>query len=182
MIQSSAIAKPYARAAFETALQQQALEAWQMLLNQACFVVQDKQVDRLIHNPCIETEALNTFLFAVLGEDLNDSFKNFLRLLVSYRRLNYLPQITALFEQSLAAYHQTCTVQVDSAYPLSTTEKEKLSQALQKRLNCQVNLNCYIDEKLLGGAVVTIGDEVIDGSIRGRLNRLGEQLREANYE
>jgi F-type H+-transporting ATPase subunit delta len=99
-----------------------------------------------------------------------------LRVLAENRRLLLLPEIAAHYEVLRAAVENTVDVEVVSAVPLSTAQADMLSQALGTRLERKVRMNTAVDPTLLGGAVLRAGDLVIDGSLKGRLQRLATEL------
>jgi len=96
--------------------------------------------------------------------------------LAENRRLPLLPEIAAHYETERARVENTVDVEVISAVPLSAAQAEKLSGALTARLKRRVRMQNSVDATLLGGAVIRAGDLVIDGSLKGRLERLGTEL------
>jgi F-type H+-transporting ATPase subunit delta len=173
---TATIARPYARAAFHYARGDNALAAWSDLLAKVSATLADERVERLIGNPHVRTPELVEFLLDVAGATANANARNFLRLLADNRRLGALPQIAAQYEVLRAEVENTVDVTVTSALPLSAEQSAKLSAALAKRLKRAVRLHAEIDPALIGGAVVRAGDFVVDGSLRGRVERLGTAM------
>ncbi len=99
-----------------------------------------------------------------------------MRVLAENHRLLLLPEIAAHFELLRAQIENTVDVEVVSAVPLDAAQTEKLRQALDKRLKARVRMTNAVDSSLLGGAVIRAGDLVIDGSLKGRLERLRTEL------
>jgi F-type H+-transporting ATPase subunit delta len=170
----TSIARPYAFAAFEFALAKNALSAWEELLQAAALVAKDRLVVRLMASPAVNHKQLADLFCDVLASNLDDDRKNFIRLLAEHKRYAVLPEIAEQFVQYRAEHEKKVKVEVTSAIPLDEQQKSKLSQALAKRLQLQVTLACTVDPALLGGAIVRAGDMVIDGSVRGKLNRMIE--------
>ena len=170
------IARPYAIAAFEYALDKNDLSGWGSLLEIAANIVHDDAMSQLLQNPDVRQEELIDIFYDVLGKNLTPEKKNFLHLLAEYRRLEALPDIAELFKTYQAQYEKTITVELISATALDKSSQQKIIDALTNRLKRKVSLQCKIDETLLGGAMVRAGDMVIDGSVRGKLNRLLESL------
>jgi F-type H+-transporting ATPase subunit delta len=102
--------------------------------------------------------------------------QNFVRVLAENHRLVLLPEIAAHYEAARAQVENTVDVEVVSAVALDAAQAEKLKQALNTRLRRQVRMQNTVDASLLGGAVIRAGDLVIDGSLKGRLDRLGTEL------
>lgn len=176
MADSATIARPYARAAFEHARSDSGFAAWGDLLAKVSATLADERVERLVGNPHVRTPELVEFLLDVAGATSNSNARNFLRLLAENRRLGALPQIATQYEALRAEVENTVDVTVTSALPLTAEQNTKLSAALAKRLQRTVRLNTEIDPTLIGGAIVRAGDFVVDGSLRGRVERLGTAL------
>ncbi|BBI65353.1 hypothetical protein HSBAA_66590 [Vreelandella sulfidaeris] len=87
-----------------------------------------------------------------------------------------LSSIAVQFEHLRAEHEQRVEVNVTSAYKLDSKQKTKLANALKKRLNREISITTQVDKSLIGGVILRAGDTVIDGSVRGRLNRLSEAL------
>jgi F-type H+-transporting ATPase subunit delta len=168
------LARPYALAAFEYALANSDLAGWEAMLRAAARVAQDPQVVRLLDSPEMTNEQSAALFCDVLSKILNTEKTNFIRLLASYERLTVLPGILDLFIAYRENYEKTVSVEITSAIELNELYKERVAKALSERLKRKVMLHSKIDETLLGGAIVRAGDLVIDGSIRGKLNRLIE--------
>jgi len=167
------IARPYARAAFEHAHAAGQLAAWGELLERASVVLTDERVQPLVGNPHVPRAALVEFVAELVGATSNDRAVNFIRLLADNGRLALLPQIAAQYAALRAEVENTVDVTVTSALPLTAEQSEKLTQALTRRLNRTVRLSATVDPALIGGAIVQAGDFVVDGSLRGRVERLG---------
>ena len=176
MAEKATIARPYAKAAFESARQHRALETWSKALATASSVVQDERVARLLSSPKVTSEQLSGLVSDIVGGDLDEQTRNFLATLASNRRLSLLPEIASMYEALRAEAENTADVQVDSAVALDEAQKQRLAQALKKRLKREVRLHCEVDASLIGGAIVRAGDFVIDGSLKARLDRLAVEM------
>lgn len=169
------IARPYARATFESAHAAATLPAWSVFLARAAVAVRDAQIEPLIGNPRVRPDELIELLLSVAGQSAAPALeeqRNFLALLVHNRRLGLLPEIAAQFELLRAQAERVADVQVRAARELTAEQAAALSAALERRLGRSVRLHVSIDAALLGGAVVHYGDYVVDGSLKGRLERL----------
>jgi F-type H+-transporting ATPase subunit delta len=97
-------------------------------------------------------------------------------ILAANKRLTLLPDIAELFEGLKAEYEKTVDVEVISAFGMDQAAESNLVAALKKRLQRDVKLNISVDRALIGGMIVRAGDLVIDGSVRGKLNKLAESI------
>jgi F-type H+-transporting ATPase subunit delta len=171
------IARPYARAAFAYAEAAKDLASWSRLLGAAAIGAADGRVARLIGNPHVTGDELVTLLGGLSKQAAGAGGQNFLRALAENRRLALLPEIAAQFEELRADVEGVVDVEVIAAREIAAPQRKKLEAALGKRLGRAVRMHTRIDGTLLGGAVVRAGDLVIDGSLKGRLERLGSALQ-----
>ena len=194
MAERITVARPYARAAFETASARRQLAEWSRALAAAAAGVGEPAVQTLLGSPKLPKEQLAQIFIELVGQELGetatapslargprldpigDSGANFIRLLAENRRLGLLPEIAQGFEQLRADAERTLEATVVSASPLDDNERAALAQALKRRLDREVTLQCETDPRLIGGAVIRAGDLVIDGSVRGKLERLSLAL------
>ncbi len=172
MAEKATIARPYARAAFDYARGDKDLPAWSQFLARASMVVVDPQVTGLIGSPKVTPIQLAKLVMDVVGAQAPANAANFAQLLADNRRLNLLPYIATQYEQMRADAESTADVTLTSAVALTADQQAKFTAALTKRLKRTVRLHCTVDPNLVGGAVVRAGDFVIDGSLKGRLEKL----------
>lgn len=175
MSDSVTIARPYAKAVFNTALAEQKLAEWSGYLHILAAVVQDARAAQFLTNPATtasqRSELLMEMLSALSGTT-DEQVKNFVDLLASNKRLLTLPDIMTLYEAMRAEQEKTMVVNVSSFGELSSAQQQQLIDTLGKRLQRQVTLNVTIDKELIGGAVIHADDLVIDGSVRGKIDKL----------
>ncbi len=176
MADKSTIARPYAKAAFEEARDRKRLGPWSEALQNAAAVVSDSRVEDLLGNPRVTPEELATLVSEIAGPQLDEQGRNFVRTLADNRRLSLLPEISARFDELKGEAEGVIDVTVTSAAPLDDSQRGKLATALERRLKRSVRLQCATDPALIGGAVLRAGDLVIDGSLRGRLERIAYEL------
>ena len=167
-------ARPYAKAIFALARKGNTLGATSTGLQRAATVVVDPAVHDLLGSPHVTPAQLAGLVNDVAGLDENG--RNFVSLLAQNRRLGFLPEIAALFEQMKAEVENAVDVEVVAASALTSEQESRYAAALQKKLGRQVRLHTKVDSSLLGGAVLKAGDLVIDGSLKGRLDRLATEL------
>lgn len=172
----SVLARPYATAAFEYALEHNALLSFDHAMKKAAMIANDPTMKALLSKPGISNDTLLEIFSDIMSKDLTTPLQNFLNILAENKRLPLLPDIAMLFHAFYEEHQKQSTVVVTSATDLDKRYYDLLTQSLSKRLQRKVSLVCEIDPSLLGGAIVRAGDMVIDGSIRGKLNRLLESL------
>lgn len=179
MANLASVARPYALAAFEYAKEGRQLPAWKNFLEAASFIARQKEVVSLVENPELSREKLFSLFQEVLAAQLpvTPEQHNFLLLLSQNNRFSVLPEITKVFNAYYDALEKISRVRVVTAVAAPQEFQQKLSHALEKRIQHEVTLECETDPELIGGAVIHLGgDRVIDGSIRGKLTRLLESL------
>jgi F-type H+-transporting ATPase subunit delta len=167
-------ARPYAKAIFALARQGNSLAATSTALQRAATVVVDPQVHGLLGSPHVTPAQLADLVNDIAKFD--EHGRNFVSVLATNRRLGFLPEIAALFEQMKAEVENAVDVEVVAATQLTSDQESRYAAALQKKLGRQVRLHTRVDGSLLGGAVLKAGDLVIDGSLKGRLERLAIEL------
>jgi F-type H+-transporting ATPase subunit delta len=124
----------------------------------------------------VTPEELATLVIEIEGQHLDQEGGNFVRTLAENRRLALLPEISARFDELKNEAEGVIDVTVTSAAPLDDSQRGTLAAALERRLRRSVRLQCATDPALIGGAVLRAGDLVIDGSLRGRLERIAYEL------
>lgn len=173
MSQTLTLARPYARAAFAVARDENALPAWSQALAFAAHVSVDPRVATLLGDPRL-ADADAVALLA--PTDAGEGFGRFLSMLAGNRRLALLPEIAGLFEELRAEAERVVKARVTSASELPAGELDSLKAALRKRFGREVEVETSVDPSLIGGAVIDAGDVVIDGSLKGKLERLQTAL------
>jgi len=173
MSQALTLARPYARAAFAIARDGGHLADWSQALAFAARVAADPQVAVLLGHPRLaQADAV-----ALLSPDgAGEAFGRFLALLADNRRLALLPEIAGLYDELRNEAERVVKARVTSATALPGAEIETIKAALRKRFGREVEVETAVDESLIGGAVIDAGDVVIDGSLRGKLDRLQSAL------
>ncbi len=176
MAEAATIARPYGKAAFMAARDSGSLAAWSRAFGAGAAMAADPRVAALFTDPKLRTDDM-VGLFAGLGGDTVDGqWRNFVRLLAENKRLDVLPQIAAQYDALRLEYENELDVQVTSATVLDEAQRAKLAASLKARFKRNIRMSVAVDPALLGGAVIRAGDLVIDGSIKGRLERLTTEL------
>ncbi len=176
MSELTTTARPYARAIFEMANDAGNLADWSETLAFMGAVVSNDDVRTLLNNPSMTGAVAADAVIELCGDKLDDKGQNLVKQLAEYDRLEALPEISALYEVMKDEAEDVVEAVVTSAQELTDDEKEAISEALKKRLGCDVKITTKIDESIMGGAIIRAGDLVIDGSIQGRLKNITHAL------
>lgn len=170
------VARPYAKAAFDFAVEHQSVDNWQHMLGFAAEVTKNEQVAELLSG-ALAPDTLSASFISICGDQLDANGQNLIKVMAENGRLKVLPDVLEQFVQLRAAQEATVEVEVTSANVLNEDQLSKISAAMEKRLSRKVKLNCKIDKSVIAGVIIRAGDMVIDGSVRGRLNRLTDVLQ-----
>lgn len=176
MAELATLARPYAKAAFQHARSASKLDEWLKMLTIAAAVTAENNVQALLDAPGVSNANKAKAIADVCGEAFSKDFVNFLHVLADNKRLGLLAEIAEQFHELKAQQEKTLDVEITTAYALTQAEQDKLSQALASKLERAVELTSQEDRSLLGGVLVRAGDTVIDGTVRGRLAKLAENL------
>ena len=205
MADLSTLARPYAKAAFDYANENGAVNEWEDFLFVAATVVKDKSFSTWLDNPAVSAEhksaalvdlydtqvaSANDSAFKQLLEankgvrpDSNASypkvsvaFSNFVKQLSEQERLALLPEVYEHYRRHKAVSLKQLDAYVTSAYPLTDDQRDMLQARLAASLNASVVIHESVDASLLAGVTIKVGDKVIDDSMRGKLQQLKTQL------
>lgn len=170
------IARPYAKAAFDFAVEKDALDQWGQMLAFAAEVTKHHEITDLLDGSSTATKLSDLFI-VICGEQLDEYGQNLLRIMAANGRLKALPEVLAEFLVLRRKHEKLIDVEVISASELTKKQQDDMISKLEQRFERKVKLNCSIDETLLGGVIIRAGDLVIDNSARGRLDRLSDALQ-----
>ena len=176
MARRKSAARRYAEAAFEVAMRDDAVDAWRKDLDTAAAIVGDERVGRSLANPSIPLEARLAVAESTFGPIVGPKVVNLLRLMLRRGRIEELPRLAAEFRRLDDQRQGITRATATSASPLTPDEVSALTERLQQAADGRVALDTNVDPSLLGGLVVRLGDRMIDGSVRSRLERLRNQL------
>jgi F-type H+-transporting ATPase subunit delta len=177
MAELATIARPYAEAAFELARDAQALPAWSEMLRFAATIVTDPRVAAALDNPRLDASAKESLLLSIGGDRFGGESRNFIRVLVEAERVTLLPQIAAMFDTLKNEAEATAKATIESALELTDAQVAELQAALEKRFGKKIETTVKIVPGLIGGARITVGDAVLDGSVRAKLDAMRTRLR-----
>jgi len=170
------IARPYAQAAFDFAVEKQQLTQWGEMLAFAAEVTNNEQMNELLTSSA-SAEKLAEIFIAICGEQFDTYGQNLIQVMAENGRLRALPEVFEQFVALKQEFEKEMDVEIISATELSEQQLADISSKLEQRLERKVQLNCSVDETLLGGVIIRAGDLVIDNSARSRLDRLSDALQ-----
>ena len=176
MADNASIARPYAKAVFDLATETGNQDDWSNALESLAVIAQDEDFGKAINSPQVKPAQLEEVVIGLLGKKLPEGGDNFIKLLTQNGRFEALPDVQQQYAVLLAESRKSIEAEVFTARPLSAAQKTSLTEALKTRLGVSVSIVETIDESLIGGAIVKAGDLVIDGSAKGRVEKLAIAL------
>jgi F-type H+-transporting ATPase subunit delta len=176
MARRSSTARRYAEAAFEVAMRDATLERWRAELDLAADVIGDQRIVTVLANPAVATERRAATLSDMLSGHVSGPVMNLVQLMLRRGRIEDLPRVASEFRRLDDERQGIVHAFVMSAAELTQDEVRALTARLEQTTGGRISLEVDVDPSLLGGLVVRVGDRMIDGSVRGRLERLRNQL------
>lgn len=180
MAEALTIARPYAEAVFKRAIEKdanQTLPLWSDMLQFAAAIAADERMLAVIGDPAVSAKRLGELLIGICGDRLNGEGRNFMLLLVENGRVEILPQVSQLFEQLKTQHEGVLVAKIASAFVMSDAQLKELTTGLETRFKRKITAEVSVDPELIGGVKVEIGDEVLDASVRGKLEAMAVALK-----
>jgi len=171
-------ARRYAEAAFDVANRNGSLDDWEEQLAAVAAILAEPSLNRAFTSPVVPRERKEELILNAFPE-MEDMVRNFLVLLVRQDRLNLLPDILTTFRALLNEHRGIQVVEVTTSEPLASSERDQVAARLAQHLGHQVVIETRVDPNIIGGLVARVGDKVLDGSVRGRLDRLRAALAQS---
>lgn len=177
MAELSTIARPYADALFETARASgEGLERWLVVVEELAALMSHPQVAQVVADPKLDDAQVVDLLSSLVKQPLPATGTNFLKLVVANQRLAVLPEVAVQFRQLKNEAEGVADCLIETAFPLSDTEVNDLLAALAKRFGTRLRPNVQVNTALIGGVRIAVGDQVLDSSVRARLNQMQTAL------
>ena len=170
MAELATIARPYAEALFQSSRND--LDGTSQWLDALAAVAGNAQLLQFAENPKVGRQQVYDVVSDVARVQLPEAGKNFLRTVVDNGRLAALPEIAQQFRAIVNAQSGTSDATVYSAFPIAGDQLAVVGQALEKRFGRKLNLSVQEDRDLIGGIRVVVGDEVLDTSVKARLEQM----------
>lgn len=169
------IARPYAEALFQIAKKQD-LVHWSQLINAMAEIGSHPQVLDVANNPTLRKDQVANLLFSVFHCENDEPVKNFIRVLVDNDRVSTLPEIARQFEQLKNDSEGSAIAKIVTAFPITEDQTKDLIAKLEKRFGRKLIPEVDVDSSLIGGFTAAVGDEVLDLSVRGKLQKMQNTL------
>src|SRR5690606_12639018 len=157
MAELTTLARPYAKAVFKAAQDQNAVDLWDQALAFAAQVAADQEVKNILANPGLSEQRKAELFADCFEEPLPEALRNFLLILAENKRLALLPEISALVALYRADVERSVKLPIDAAFEVPGDEQQKLIDALSRKLERKVELETAVDQSLIGGVVVLTG-------------------------
>ena len=177
MAEISTIARPYAVAIFNLAKEEKSLSDWSAMLALMSSIVENKDIKLFIQDSKVLDVDREKVLLDICGNQINNLGKNLIKLLVEYKRLLILSEITSVFESLKADDEGAMEAQIIMAEKPDEKMVENLINSLEKRFDKKIEGKVVIDKSIVGGTKIIVGDSVIDASVREQLDNLAYTLK-----
>jgi F-type H+-transporting ATPase subunit delta len=168
MAEIATIARPYAEAVFKVADGEGKLAAWADVLDRLAAVAANPAIGELLGDPNVTPDQLYGVIAGAAG-DLPAEAQNLVRVLIENGRVGVLPEVRDLFVELKHEREGVVDADIATAFALDDAQLATLVSELEARFKRKVKPNVAVDQELIGGIKVVVGDEVIDGSVRGKL-------------
>jgi F-type H+-transporting ATPase subunit delta len=171
MAELATVARPYAEALFRVA-QSGNLSAWSELVSEMAQLGAHPDVKALANDPKLSDRQVADAILSVLKSPVNDEAKKFISMLVENDRVTLLPEIGEQFQVLKNALEGAADAEITSAFELSDVQVKELVDMLEKKFSRKLNPSVTVDDSLIGGVRVVVGDEVLDTSVRAKLQQM----------
>jgi F-type H+-transporting ATPase subunit delta len=171
MAELATVARPYAEALFRVA-QNGDLAAWSNLVSELTVIGANPDVQAFANNPNVSPAQLADTIASLVKAPLTAEAKNFVAMLAENGRIALLPEIGAQFTELKNAQEGAADAQIHSAFEISAGQLSQLVATLEKKFGRKLNPTVTVDPSLIGGVRVVVGDEVLDTSVRAKLQQM----------
>ena len=176
MIELTPLARPYAKALFASAIESNTLEDMAVELNTMAVASLEDGVINIIENPTLSRQEIVDILVKLFDDSISETSKKLLSILAENKRLNLLEPIFSIYQDLLEQHKKQKSVEVFVAVDPSDSTKEHIEEKIKATYGNDANISFLKDPNIMGGLSIKIGDETLDLSIRGKVNKLVNQL------
>ncbi len=176
MAERTTIARPYADAAFEVARGKHDLAGFAAEFALAQTIATDPKMAEALASPKLDADAKTSLFLSIAGDRFSAEMRNFVGILIEGDRVGVLPEIRALYETRKDEADSVAKATIETAMPIPAAQLADLTGALERRFGKKIEVTVAENPALVGGARITIGDTVIDGSVRGKLAVMAQAL------
>lgn len=171
------IARPYAEAIFRLAKDKNALPAWSDRLAHLTTLAQHPEMQACIGNPSLGIAQKADLVKALCGDAVEGDLANLIDALAENERLSVIPEIAGVFEGLKAVEDGVKDAVIHTAFPIDNAQQQKLQADLEARFATKLKVSVVVDAGLIGGVRIVVGDQVLDLSVRGKLDALAAALK-----
>ena len=170
MAELATIARPYAEALYKASLSDlSATAAW---LDELAGIGANSQLLQFADNPKVTSQQVFELISGIAPSKLTPAAQNFLHVVIDNGRLSALPEVAAQFREHLNKQNGSSDAVVYSAFDIDAASLAQVSDVLQKRFGRTLNVSVKLEPELIGGIRVVVGDEVLDTSVKARLDQM----------
>ncbi len=177
MAESVTIARPYAQAVFRLARESKSLKAWSERLQRLAAIAQDAEMTKVVGNPKFSAVQVANLFVSLSGEPGNQELTSFISILADNERLDVLTQIQEIYEQLKSKDEGVKEAVISTAFPLNDAQLKNLMSQLESHFSSKLQPLVEVDATLIGGIKVAVGDQVLDASVRGKLDAMATALK-----
>ena len=168
--------RPYGEAAFKLAVEDNNVESWSTQLDSLSTIVSDSQTIAVLSDPKIDNAMALKFLSNFLDDTDNKNFLSFMSLLIETKRIIYMQEISEIFESLKFKHNNVRVVEVESACEVSSDQLDSLISLLKNKYQSEVKIKVSVNKALMAGLKIKSNNEVIDLTIKNRLDQMEQQL------
>jgi len=169
------ISRPYAEAAYKIASESKKLDMWSKNLSSLSEVIVDGNVKAIIASPKISSDKTLDFLNSFLSKK-DPLFSNFISIMIENKKIYYIDEVYRLYREMILDVENITIVEVETAFPLTSDQKTKLGNMLEKKHDKKIEIEEIINQKLLAVIKISIDNEVTDFSVKYKLGLMKEQI------
>lgn len=177
MTEAITVARPYAEAIYKHAAASGQLAQWSKMLQLAAAIAGSNEFKLLVGNPVVTAKQLGEIFLDIGKSKFNSEAHNLLMLLADNKRMQVLPQISQHFEQLKAQHEGVLEASIVSAFALEGKQLRRLIEDLEQKFKRKIEARVSVDPELIGGVKIEIGDEILDASVRGKLEAMAVALK-----